>query len=532
MLFRDPGRRHLEHIQVQVAIIGGGPVGLSLAVELGQRGISVLVVEKERTLHRIPKGQNLTQRTMEHFRTWGVEEQIREARLMPDGYPTVGINAYEDLMSEYAHPWFRRSEVDPYYFARNERLPQYLTESVLRDRVAALPSVDVVYGEPVDGVDVDGGVATVTTVNRTIHADFVVGCDGSRSQSREQMGISEDVTDHDKRMVLVVFRSKELHQILESRYGQATFFNVLHPNLDGYWRFLGRVDVGEAWFLHAPVAKEAVVESFDHEKLLFETVGLEFSSDLDYVGFWDMRIAIATGYQNGRGFIAGDAAHSHPPYGGYGINTGFEDARNLGWKLAAVIDGWGGSGLLESYTLERRPVFVSTARDFIEAFIENDRAFIDRNDPHQDPVQFAEAWERRRSVSNLGVSEFEPNYEGSPIIPGSAGAVSGASGIHSFEARPGHHLSPTSHPSSHRLIDSLGSGFALLVSESETHRIEAFGRAADELQIPLNVVSVGNEMRDYQAELILVRPDHFISWVGEKQEENPTTVLAKAAGRR
>ncbi|MEM8663049.1 MAG: FAD-dependent monooxygenase, partial [Pseudomonadota bacterium] len=227
-------------------------------------------------------------------------------------------------------------------------------------------------------------------------ADYLVGCDGSRSLVREEAGITQTKTDHEKRMALLVFRSKELHQLTE-RYPNKSIFKIIHPELKGYWRFLGRVDVGEQFFFHAPVLAETTKENFDFAQLLFDAVGTKFELEFDYVGFWDLRIAIADSYRNGRIFIAGDACHSHPPYGGYGINTGFEDARNLGWKLTAALQGWGGDELLDSYTTERRPVFESTARDFIEASINNDRAFMEQHNPDTDPAGFKAAWEARSS---------------------------------------------------------------------------------------------------------------------------------------
>ena len=102
---------------------------------------------------------------------------------------------------------------------------------------------------------------------------------------------------------------------------------------------------------------------------VFEAAGAQVRCRVDYIGFWELRFAVANSYRNGRIFIAGDAAHSHPPYGGYGINLGLEDAKNLGWKLAAALQGWAGPKLLTSYDEERRPVFQSTARDFIEKAI-------------------------------------------------------------------------------------------------------------------------------------------------------------------
>jgi 2-polyprenyl-6-methoxyphenol hydroxylase-like FAD-dependent oxidoreductase len=453
-----------HEMQVEVAIVGGGPVGLGLGIELGRRGIDTVVVEREQSLHHIPKGQNLTQRTMEHFRSWDMEEKVRDARVMPKEYPAGGINAYRNLMSDYAHPWFRRDEVSRYYFTGNERLPQYLTEQVMRRRVGEVDSVELLLGTTANRIDQGSERVLIATDGGVIDAARVIGCDGSHSMVREQARIPETRKEHDRRMVLLVFRSTELHEILQGRFGEASFFNVLHPELDGYWRFLGRVDVGEGWFFHAPVPAGSTVESLDHRALLTETVGAGFDIELDYIGFWDLRIAIADRYRSGRIFIAGDAAHSHPPYGGYGINTGLEDARNLGWKLAAAIEGWAGDHLLDSYTMERHPVFASTATDFIEAFIENDREFVAKYGPYEGEDRFAEAWDRRRRGSNLGVSVFDPHYEGSPIVFGPAEGVSSAVGRHSLEARPGHRLPPpSSDPDG--LFATLGEGFTLLATE-------------------------------------------------------------------
>lgn len=520
----------MDSVQTEVVVVGGGPVGLGLAIELGRRDIPVVLIERERSLHHVPKGQNLTQRTMEHFRSWDVEERIRAARVMPADYPAAGVNAYGSLMSEFAHPWFRRSEVDRYYFATNERLPQYLTESVLRDRVAELPSVTGLFGSEAQSIREEPTGVVVETEDLIVEGTYAVGCDGSHSTTRRSVGIGEEQTDHSRRMVLVVFRSAELHRLLEERFGKSAFFNVLHPDLDGYWRFLGRVDVGEGWFFHAPVPPETTAESLDHRRLLAEAVGCEFELELDYLGFWDLRIAIADTYQTDRVFIAGDAAHSHPPYGGYGINSGLEDVRNLGWKIAANLQGWAGQALLATYTQERRPVFVSTARDFIAAFIEDDRAFIRRHDPGVDPGGFAAAWERRRSGSNHAVHGFEPHYEGSPIVFGPPDGTSGAIGRHSFQPRPGHHLPPPAPDGRFDLFGVLGNGFTL-IGESP-RQVAEFDKAASDLGIPLCSLTAQDhaDILHYGSLPILVRPDHFISWVGDG-DYSPDQVLRRSVGR-
>src|SRR6266700_3286895 len=134
----------------EVAIVGGGPVGVALAVELGQRGISCVLVERHLTPQPIPKGQNLTNRTLEHFYFWHCVDELRAARVMPRGYPIGGVTAYGNLMSPYYHAMRgfsgRGAGVQDFYFQRNERLPQYCTEAVLRNRMRDLPSVTALFG--------------------------------------------------------------------------------------------------------------------------------------------------------------------------------------------------------------------------------------------------------------------------------------------------------------------------------------------------------------------------------------------------
>jgi 4-hydroxyisophthalate hydroxylase len=233
---------------------------------------------------------------------------------------------------------------------------------------------------------------------------------------RDAAGIPETRADHNRLMSLIVFRSTELHDLL-SRYPGKAFYNVLHPDFDGYWQFFGRVDHGESWFFHAPVPMGTTKDTLDPAAMLTRAVGRPFAHEVLHTGLWDLRVSLADTYRRGRAFVAGDAAHSHPPYGGYGINTGFEDARNLGWKLAATLQGWGGPRLLDSYDAERRPVFASTARDFIERYIEDDRAFLTAHHPDRDAGDFARAW-GARGLDADDVLAFEPNYAGSPVIGG------------------------------------------------------------------------------------------------------------------
>jgi 4-hydroxyisophthalate hydroxylase len=520
-----------------VIIVGGGPVGMGLAIELGQRGVHSIVVERYAQPQPIPKGQNLTQRTMEHFWFWGAEQELRAARTIPTDYGIGGMTAYGTLLSGHAHDWMQRELVRPYYFTDNERLPQYATEDVLRSRAKTLPALDLMFGWVADRLVQDERGVTVEIGERggpgrmTLRGEYAVGCDGSRSIVRDQAGITQTLSDHDRLMVLLVFKSSKLHELLK-KYPGKSFYNVLHPDLKGYWKFFGRVDLGTTWFFHAPVPPGTTKDNFDFKRLVHEAAGDEFDIAFDHIGFWDLRIAAADNYRAGRVFVAGDAAHSHPPYGGYGINTGFEDARNLGWKLAASLQGWGGARLLESYDAERRPVFVSTARDFIEKSIETDRAFVEAFDPKRDLAAFEAGWKQRTSGARTEVDAFEPNYRGSPIAFGAPGAETNAKGKHTFKAQAGHHLAPQTLSSGRNIFEELGDGFSLIALDAADATVAAFVQAVEAMTIPLQVIrDTFADMRTaYEAKLILVRPDHFVAWCANEAPENARAILGKTIG--
>jgi 2-polyprenyl-6-methoxyphenol hydroxylase-like FAD-dependent oxidoreductase len=521
-----------QRSETDVVIVGGGPVGMGLAIELGQRGIRTTVVERYPQPQPIPKGQNLTQRTMEHFHFWGAEKQLRAARTIPPEYGIGGLTAYGTLLGPHTYDWLQRELVKPYYYTGNERLPQYATEAVLRQRVAELPVVQTLYGYDAQSVVQDNNGVSITITERkggaqrTLHASYLVGSDGARSIVREQSGITQTRTDHDRMMVLLVFRSHELHKLLE-RYPGKSYYNVLHPELKGYWKFFGRVDLGTTWFFHAPVPPGTTKDNFDFAAYLREAVGAPFDIEFDHIGFWDLRFMLADRYRQDRIFVAGDAAHSHPPYGGYGVNSGLEDARNLGWKLAATLQGWGGDRLLDSYDEERRPVFDSTIRDFIAKSIETDRKFLDVFDPARDKQAFEQAWQERAHSAVGEVHAFEPNYEGSMVVCDSEGKVSSAKGSHRFEARAGHHLAPASQPEGMNIYDHLGPGFTLLAIGAPKSAVEAFREAAAALSLPITIVMADSEgeASRYGAKLVVVRPDQFVAWVGDTATQGEAQVV-------
>jgi 4-hydroxyisophthalate hydroxylase len=306
----------------------------------------------------------------------------------------------------------------------------------------------------------------------------------------------------------------------------------MHPDLNGYWKFFGRIDVGEGFFFHAPVPKDTTRHNFDFLGLLHEATGFKFGVEFDHVGFWDLRVAVAEKYQVGRAFIAGDAAHSHPPYGGFGLNNGLEDAANLGWKLAAKLQGWGGDTLLTSYSEERRPIFKEVAEDFIAARIRNDGVFLNRYNPARDEKEFAAAWKTQESDVGNRAQVYEPSYEASPVVIGPPGGKSTAHGQHIFKARSGHHLPPQLLSSGRNVFEELSRGFTLLAFGVDDAAIKPFEQAAAALNVPFKTVrdTYADGRAKYETRMILVRPDQFIVWTGDSAPPDAEAIIRKLVG--
>lgn len=522
-----------------VLIVGGGPVGLACAVELAHHGVESLVLERRLEVsHLRPRAKTTSARTMEHFRRWGIAEQVRNRAGLPVEWSNTAVFCTALTGREITRitGCFGLDLTGSELVAEaGQQVAQPIVEEVLREKLTASDLAGLALGVQAvaagQGDDAWVEVVDRTGASRRVAADWVIGCEGARSVIREALQSDYDVVDGGRPNLSIVFRAPGLADHVP--HGPAVHYWVLSADQPG---LIGRFDLVDTWWCSAngvdPEAKPA-----DPEEIVRNLLGTEVELEILSTDAWQARIALAGTWGNGRLFIAGDAAHQNPPWGGHGFNTGIGDAVNLGWKLAAVINRWAPSDLLDTYELERRPVAQQTIDEAVRNMsslapelaavlqADSDRQFEETRHAAADAIRRAKDSEFHSLGLTLGY-----RYDNSPIIVGARSALPAANGTYNPDAAPGGRL-PHFHLDGESLYDRLGREFSL-VGDLTQPAADALARAAAALGVPMEGVDVGasNCAAHFDAGLVVVRPDQHVAWRGD-HVDNPEQILRTATGR-
>jgi len=536
-------------INTDVVVVGAGPVGLSLALELGQQGRRCLVVELHDRIGVAPRAKNTNVRSRELMRRWGIADRLAAASPLGVDYPpnvvfATRLTGHE--LARFENAFYCAPVRDSRFSEHGQWIPQYKVEAALRQRVAELEGVDVRmanrllrWTEDEQGITADlQDEATGRTWQA--RAAYLVGADGARSTVREQLGIEMEGTSPLGHFHNIVFRSPGLSK--KHQLGPAIMYWLVNQEVPSV---LAPLDAGDLWTFGCP--KLAHAEA-DPATLIRAAVGLDIDVEVITRDEWTAHQLIARVYRSGRAFLAGDACHLHPPFGGHGMNMGIADAVDLGWKLSAVLKGWGGAALLDSYETERRQVHRRVVDESVENNSRSSQSLavdgIEAEGADGDAV-------RSRVTAQILAGKPQEFFaldlvlgirlSGSPVLPPSDTDVptpASKSGSYVPSAQPGS-LAPhawiadgTAHGAS--LYDHFSlQGLTLLVTHPRARSVaEEVARAAAEVSVPLEVIApnVPSLHELYEADMVLIRPDQIVAWRGDSAPE-ASQALLRAAGR-
>ena len=357
-------------IHYPVLIIGAGPVGLSLAIELAYRGIRCLVVEQTDGSVEFPTTNLANTRTCEHLRRWGIADRMRYGSGYPTDYPrnylfVTRMDGHEIARFDHA-PNGAPEARSPYSPEGRLWISKPYFDPVLHKHAASLPQIEIRYHTSLESFEPDKAKVSALVVNaktgaeELIGADYLAGCDGGRSNVRRALGIKYEGVFSQGLNVAVLFRSPLLRHI---KHGPAVQYQIINAQINGA---IAAVDGNELWRLNVRNVKQEQLDAFDAPGKIRYALGDSIPFELLAVRPWTGHCVVAERYQNGQVFLAGDAAHLNWPAGGFGMNTGVGDAVDLGWKLAAALQGWGGPHLLDSYTAERKPIAMINVNEAAE----------------------------------------------------------------------------------------------------------------------------------------------------------------------
>jgi 2-polyprenyl-6-methoxyphenol hydroxylase-like FAD-dependent oxidoreductase len=534
-------------VETHVLIAGGGPVGLTLAIDLGLRGVRCTLIERKDEPAFLPKMERCNARTLEIFRRMGIADRVRAA-----GYPTaypmdvyhivtmmdpplarVPYASVDELRAEAERRNDGEMPLEPY-----QLISQYTLEPLLKAIAEENPLIDVRFGHELISFDqdTDGVTAHVRTTagkDITIRAAFLAGCDGGSSTVRKQLGIELEGRGNIRRMMQALYRCDALYDVVPIGHGR--HYKVSDEHRSGV--------VCQDSCRHFSINAENCTAD-DMPGIFARTVGTPIPFETLSVAQWQHNLLCAQRYRDGRVLLAGDAAHLVIPTAGLGLNTGVGDAIDLSWKLAAVLAGWGGCELLQSYEDERRQIGVRNVRASGNAT----EARRERRQDHfrpwirEDSERGREARELVGNIARLEagkttiIAGIERGYrytDSALLWPESGDAPDPDNLDYVPTSWPGARLPHMWCTDGEALLDRLGPWFTVLRfgDRVDTSGIE---RALAAAGVPYEVLRLDANEPAHEVyggfDAFLIRPDLHVAWRGTQTPRDPQLVVAVAIG--
>jgi 2-polyprenyl-6-methoxyphenol hydroxylase-like FAD-dependent oxidoreductase len=532
----------------EVLIVGGGPTGLTLAIDLGRRGIKCILIEQKESPAFLPKMERVNARSMEIYRRMGLARQIRAAGLRADcpmdvyivlalnrppllhlPYPSVAeAQAATRAVNDGSMP------LEPY-----QLISQYTLEPLLKSIAETIPAVSVRFGCEFLWLrqDPDGVTARVRLndgATRELRTAYLVGCDGGASAVRKELGIKLSGEGYLLELRQALYRCDDLFDRLPigDGPGKGRHYHVA----DDRSTFLIMQDSTRHWTLHSVADSDAEMDA-----ALERTVGVPIKYQRLSCAPWRQNLLLADHYGKDRVFLAGDAVHLVIPTGGLGMNSGVGDAVDLSWKLAATLRGWGGPGLLRSYETERRQIGERNVGASRYATIGRRKwRGMCRADIRDDTPAGAEARrnlsavadvEQRKSNEMIG-AELGYRYVDSPIICNVPGGPEHLFREYHPTTWPGARLPHVWRDDGSPMQDHIGEGYTIFKLGDTKADVGGLEGAIRSHGAPVTVLDIPDRAARevYGYDLILLRPDLHVVWRGQGPPADPAEVAAIATG--
>jgi 2-polyprenyl-6-methoxyphenol hydroxylase-like FAD-dependent oxidoreductase len=532
-------------VDCPVLIVGGGRVGLALAIDLGLRGTPCLVVEQGNGKADHPRATAINSRSMEFMRRWGVADAVKAAGT-PQDFPHTVL--YVTTLAGYEIARIERqghggSKPIAHSPERPQRCNQLFLDPILIERAKGLGGVELRFGCQFESFS-DAGDHVVAKVHdlekdrRTeIRARYLIDCSGGRTSIRPALGIEMTGSSYAGYFLSIFVRAPELWK--HHAMGKAALITFVDAK--GLWRNLISLDGRELYRLG--VTGKSYYDApneVDAEAQFRDIAGKPIPHEILSVRRWSARNVVAERYRQGNVFLAGDAAHLNHPAAGLGLNTGLGDIFDLGWKLSATLSGWGGPHLLDSYEPERRPVGVRNINhaDLSHAS-ERDQTThpeIAMDTPagaearRQMGEKLVEVQTRRVLTDGLALGY---QYASSPIVCSEGPAPEPSSSIaYHPTTLPGSRAPHAELAAGRSTIDLFGNGFTLLRLGDGGPDPASLERAFAERRVPLTTVSIGDPAIHtlYERSLVLVRPDGHVAWRADAAPADPLRVVDRVRG--
>ena len=530
--------------RTDVLIVGGGPVGLMLSIDLSWRGVRHILIDQGKRAARAvhPRMDQVSIRSMEHLRRLGNVADVEAAgfprEMRRDVVFTTGVLGHElerePVESDATRP------LPPFSPQKHELCPQNFFDPVLQAVAERSPLADIRYEVKLLDFTDNGErvVADIAGPNGAgqIEARYLAGCDGAGSEVARRLGISMDAASLLAQSTNIFIQSDELTKRASARPG----YRYILLDQTGIWASMINMNGRDVWRVQVlggqdrPSWSEAEIRA-----IVAKAVGADVPYTIMSVVPWARRELVVDHFAKGRCFLVGDAAHQLSPTGGYGMNTGIAEAIDLSWKIDAMLQGWGGPELLASYEAERRPVALRNARRSTVNFGRM-RAIPAEPALLEETAAGAAARARLGPLVRHALSEewdsmgihLGYSYAGSPIVvPDGSAAPDDDAVLYRQTARPGARAPHAWLADGRSTLDLFGRGFVLLAFDAAADPAPLL-QAAARRGVPLALERIDDPAvaRLYERRLVLVRPDGHVAWRGDTVPADPLAIIDRVRG--